>query len=105
MPKKRKRSSVQFSESSSLSSSLVSPLSVSSSPVVSSPVVSSPVVSSNPTSRSSNSSDVSDPVLSVMIGDAENTWINVESGELYDADSDGGSDFEDGKTEDEDDLV
>ena len=100
MPKKRKRSSVQFSESSSLSSSLVSPLSVSSSPVVS-----SPVVSSNPTSRSSNSSDVSDPVLSVMIGDAENTWINVESGELYDADSDGGSDFEDGKTEDEDDLV
>ena len=100
MPKKRKRSSVQFSESSSLSSSLVSPLSVSSSPLVS-----SPVVSSNQTSRSSNSSDVSDPVLSVMIGDAENTWINVESGELYDADSDGGSDFEDGKTEDEDDLV
>jgi hypothetical protein len=100
MPKKRKKSSVQFSESSSLSSSLVSPLSVSSSPLVS-----SPVVSSNPTSRSSNSSDVSDPVLSVMIGDAENTWINVESGELYDADSDGGSDFEDGKTEDEDDLV
>ena len=100
MPKKRKKSSVQFSKSSSLSSSLGSPLSVSSSPLVS-----SPVVSSNPTSRSSNSSDVSDPVLSVMIGDAENTWINVESGELYDADSDGGSDFEDGKTEDEDDLV
>ena len=99
MPKKRKKSSVQFSKSSSLSSSLGSPLSVSSSPLV------SPVVSSNPTSRSSNSSDVSDPVLSVMIGDAENTWINVESGELYDADSDGGSDFEDGKTEDEDDLV
>jgi hypothetical protein len=73
--------------------------------VSSSPLVSSPVVSSNPTSRSSNSSDVSDPVLSVMIGYAENTWINVESGELYDADSDGGSDFEDGKTEDEDDLV